>query len=48
MASSSVRSDVYTALAFVALIILAIGVGYAWFELHAQTGSWNPLAGVKK
>ncbi|MEM7681125.1 MAG: hypothetical protein AAF288_04130 [Planctomycetota bacterium] len=46
MASNSVPSNVYTALAFVALIVLAVGVGYVWFELHAQTGSWNPLAGI--
>jgi len=42
--TSGPGNNIFTVLAFVALVTLVVGVGYTWMQLHEMTGSWNPFA----
>lgn len=43
-ASRSTAPNVYTALALIATIALAVGVGYLWYVNTHMTGQSNPMA----
>lgn len=36
-------SDIYTALAAIALIVLICGIGYLWYRQYQFTGTYNPI-----
>ena len=39
-------NNVFTVLAFVALVALVLGVGYTWMRFNAVFGSWNPFTQI--
>ncbi|MEM6458690.1 MAG: hypothetical protein AAF710_04795 [Planctomycetota bacterium] len=41
--NSGPDNNIFTVLAFVALVTLIIGVGYTWMRLADVTGSLNPF-----
>lgn len=43
MADHGPSNNIFTVLAFVAFLTLAVGVGYTWMRLNEMTGSWNPF-----
>jgi hypothetical protein len=41
--TSGPDNNVFTVLAFIALLILLAGVGYTWFRFNEVFGTWNPF-----
>lgn len=41
--SSSPSSNIYTVLAFIAFLVVLLGVAYVWYRSYQLTGSMNPF-----
>ena len=39
-------NNIFTVLAFVALLTLLVGVGYTWMRFNEVFGTWNPFGKI--